>query len=122
MSKETVTTWTCNRCGAQEQTKVGDRHQMPANWIAPSYKMLRSKEEQELGHLCNTCGGYLVSFVNGTLEQDMEKDARVAELTAKLEETKAELQELKPSPLRTQSPRLRTRLNLRLEDEDEDDD
>lgn len=45
------------------------------------FQVVGTKEETNLGHLCNPCGGLLVSFTNGTLKEDLERQERLAKYT-----------------------------------------
>lgn len=83
MTKRTVTTWTCRRCGAEE-TVVGTGQ--PKDWSRVYFAVPpEHSEHQALGDLCNPCGGYLVSFVYGTEVEDMRRDGEVARMMAEIE-------------------------------------
>lgn len=84
MTQETITTWTCERCGAQEQTKQDSRLRAPKGWIEVGFTALLSKHQETIGHLCDPCGGFFVSFVHGTLEEDLEAAAHLAEANRNL--------------------------------------
>lgn len=92
MSGVTITTWTCRRCGSQEAVSGIDP---PANWVKASFRVLRGGPLKLIGDLCNPCGGYLVSFVHGTDQEDIARDAAtdavLAQINAEVADNMADL-------------------------------
>ena len=86
MTHVTTTLWTCARCGSEE-TVAGIKQ--PVGWVRAYFgSPPLSGDHAAIGDLCNPCGGYLVSFVNGTEVEDM---ARAEAVDRALVEIQAEV-------------------------------
>ncbi len=79
MTSETTTKWTCSRC---KKVEVTLNRRRPTNWVQAMFRILREIESamvEEIGELCNECGGLLVTFVNGG---DVEREERINRMMA----------------------------------------
>lgn len=82
MTHVTTTLWTCTRCGFQE-TVEGIKQ--PANWVRACFRSPPlCADVTAVGDLCNPCGGYLVSFVNGTDAADIARDQATDRVLAEI--------------------------------------
>ncbi len=82
MSAKTTTEWVCERCGRTEHVKNTGQ---PKKWISVYFgNPPQHAEHQWIGHLCDPCGGRLVSFVQGCDKEEAAKDREVAEILERL--------------------------------------
>lgn len=81
MSEQTVTTWTCTRCGDVEEEPGNGQ---PKLWVRVYFATPPRGETRALDDLCNPCGGLLVSFVHGTEVEDAAKEREIAEAIAEV--------------------------------------
>lgn len=83
MPEETVTTWTCSRCGAKETCSGTGQ---PRLWIGVFISNPPRGSHQPYGQLCNSCGGLLATFMqNGDVAEEERKEQAVDAAIARAE-------------------------------------